>query len=94
MHDQQQRQHEQQLVDSAEDVPDTQHQVAPRDLSCAQSDHDTPQLPAQPALVRLGGRTPSPAALRFLQLLHENEVELLTDDAAPWAGTTPRQQNA
>lgn len=43
---------------------------------------DLPVLGAQPALVRLRDRTPSPAALRFLALLRTVEDELLAAEEA------------
>jgi DNA-binding transcriptional LysR family regulator len=43
---------------------------------------DLPVLGAQPALVRLRDRTPSPAALRFLALLRAVEDELLAAEQA------------
>ena len=57
-------------------------------------DYDTPQLRAQPALVRLRDRTPSPAALRFLQLLREVEAELMSENPAEPKVKAPPQRAA
>ena len=41
---------------------------------------DSPELRATPALVRLRDRTPSPASIRFVELLREVESELLATE--------------
>ena len=45
-------------------------------------DFDGPELRTQPALIRMRNRTPSPAALKFMELVREVEAELITQDVA------------
>ena len=45
-------------------------------------DYDSPALRTQPAIVRLRGRTLSPAALRFVALVRMQESELVASDVA------------
>jgi len=50
------------------------------ELSCGllvRLDYDSPELRTQPAVVRLRHRTHSPAARKFLELVHAVERELL-----------------
>ncbi len=46
-------------------------------------DYDTPQMRTRTALVRLRDRTPSPVALKFMELVRTVESELLALDAIP-----------
>jgi len=46
-------------------------------------DYDAPELRTRPALVRLRHRTPSPVALKFMELIRTVESELLALDAMP-----------
>ena len=55
------------------------------ELSCGhlvKLDYDSPVLRTQPAIVRLRGRTLSPAALRFVELVRSLESELVASDVA------------
>jgi DNA-binding transcriptional LysR family regulator len=45
-------------------------------------DFDGPELRVRPALVRMRGRTPSPAALRFMQLLRAVEADFIASEDA------------
>lgn len=50
-------------------------ELARGDLVCL--DYDSPQLRTRAALVRLRDRTPSPVALKFMELIRKREAELL-----------------
>jgi len=55
------------------------------ELSCGhlvRLDYDSPALRTQPAIVRLRGRTLSPAALRFVELVRSLEAELVAIEVA------------
>jgi hypothetical protein len=43
-------------------------------------DFDGPELRVRPALVRMRGRTPSPAALKFMELVRAVETELIESE--------------
>ena len=56
-------------------------ELARGELVCL--DYDTPELRTRLALVRLRGRTPSPVALKFMEVIRMIESELLALDAMP-----------
>jgi len=56
-------------------------ELARGDLVCL--DYDSPQLRSRAALVRLRDRTPSPVALKFMEVIRKVEAELLVLDAMP-----------
>ena len=45
-------------------------------------DFDGPELRTRSALVRMRSRTPSPAALKFMELVRKVEAELLASEEA------------
>jgi DNA-binding transcriptional LysR family regulator len=47
-------------------------------------DYDTPQMRTRAALVRLRDRTPSPVALKFMELVRKRESELRALEATEW----------
>jgi DNA-binding transcriptional LysR family regulator len=51
------------------------------DLVCL--DYDSPELRTRPALVRMRDRTPSPVALKFMELIRKREAELLAQEESP-----------
>jgi hypothetical protein len=46
-------------------------------------DYDAPELRTRPALVRLRDRTPSPVALKFMEVIRTIESELLALEKLP-----------
>jgi len=58
-------------------------ELARGELVCL--DYDSPQLRSRAALVRMRDRTPSPVALKFMELIRKCEAELLAQEEAPVA---------
>jgi len=56
-------------------------ELARGELVCL--DYDAPELRTRSALVRLRDRTPSPVALKFMELIRKREAELLALEETP-----------
>jgi DNA-binding transcriptional LysR family regulator len=62
-------------------------ELARGELVCL--DYDAPELRTRSALVRMRARTPSPVALKFMELIRQVEVGLLDTEHADMVATVP-----